>query len=135
MATETDILGIGWSFPPTFTREAGSVEMRTDVQDINESLAILFSTRQGERVLAPEYGSSMERLLFDPMDTGLRTFMRTLISEGITRFEPRIELNDVQLEADNLNGIVRIMVDYTIPGTTKSTNFVYPFYLNQGSNA
>ena len=106
--------------------------MRSDGADITESLEILFSTRLGERFFSPDFGSSLERLVFEPLDANLKAFMRTLLVEGITRYEPRITVNDIMLETDDLQGVVRILVDYTIPGTNNRANFVYPFYLNEG---
>ncbi|RQP08730.1 MAG: hypothetical protein EAS52_24730, partial [Parapedobacter sp.] len=49
-------LGTGWSFPPQFDNEGGSVEMLSDGEDIRSSLEILLSTRPGERVMRPNYG-------------------------------------------------------------------------------
>ena len=134
MANEPSILGTGWSFPPVFTREEGGVEMRSDAEDVNESLEVLFSTRLGERYFAPDFGANLERLVFEPLDASLKAFMRTLLEEGIARYEPRIVVNEIQLETDDLQGLVRITVDYTIPGTNSSINFVYPLFLNEGIN-
>jgi hypothetical protein len=53
MKINTDFLGIGWSFPPEFNQTEGKLAMTTDVEDINNSLIILLSTRPGERVMFP----------------------------------------------------------------------------------
>ena len=108
--------------------------MRSDAEDVNESLEVLFSTRLGERYFAPDFGANLERLVFEPLDASLKAFMRTLLEEGIARYEPRIVVNEIQLETDDLQGLVRITVDYTIPGTNSSINFVYPLFLNEGIN-
>ncbi len=47
----SDFLGRGWSFPPSFIEELGVVEIVADETDIRQSLWILFSTRQRERVM------------------------------------------------------------------------------------
>ncbi|WP_255815952.1 hypothetical protein [Chryseobacterium sp. MA9] len=47
MKINTDFLGTGWSFPPEFNETEGKLAMTTDVEDINNSLKILLSTRPG----------------------------------------------------------------------------------------
>ena len=51
MTNEDSFLGTGWSFPPAFDRESGSVEMVQEEEDIRQSLEILLSTSIGERVM------------------------------------------------------------------------------------
>ena len=99
MAADRSFLGIGWDFPPTFDRSAGGVRMISDEPDIGSSLEILLSTDVGERVMQPRYGCDMHRLLFEPLDTTLRAYMKDLIWTAILYFEPRIILDDVILEA------------------------------------
>ena len=132
MAADRSFLGIGWDFPPTFDRSAGGVRMISDEPDIGSSLEILLSTDVGERVMQPRYGCDMHRLLFEPLDTTLRAYMKDLIWTAILYFEPRIILDDVILEPEPLEGRVVIEIRYTIAGTNTRNNFVYPFYIEEG---
>ena len=63
-----DIIGIGWSFPPSFIKngENGELLMTQGKEDIDRSLEILLNTAFGERVMRPEYGCDLRRFLFDP---------------------------------------------------------------------
>jgi len=132
MPEDLNFLGRGWSFPPTFQRGLCGVEMLTGKADIESSLEILFSTAIGERVMQPRYGCNLDRLLFEPLNTTLQTYMKDLIETAIVFFEPRIILNHVKLEAIELEGLVNIEIDYTVAATNTRHNFVYPFYLNEG---
>ena len=132
--TSRKYIGEGWSFPPTFSKAAGTVMTSTGVDEIQESLSILLSTRLGERVMHPDYGSSMDDLLFEPVDTSLQTLIVDRIEKAILYFEPRIELNNVELLTDQITeGILLLEVEYTIRATNSRFNFVYPFYKNEGS--
>lgn len=128
-----DFIGRGWGFPPTFRKETGGVDMLTGKNDIQSSIEILFSTGIGERVMQPGYGADMERLLFEPMNTTLLTFMANRIEQAILFFEPRVILNRVRLLPVPEEGLVQILVDYTVAGTNTRDNFVYPFYLGEGT--
>lgn len=132
MPDEQSFLGTGWSFPPTFNKSARSVEMSTGVADIEESLSILLSTQVGERVMQPRYGANMDRLLFEPVDTALQTYMEDLLETAILYFEPRIVVEKVDLEPAQEEGIIYVTIEYTIPETNARHNFVYPFYKEEG---
>lgn len=133
MANDRSFLGTGWSFPPTFRRSTRSVEMLSDEYDIQSSLEILLSTRVGERVMQPKYGCNMEKLLFEPLDTTLQAYMKDLIRTAILYFEPRIILESITLEPVVNEGRININIEFTVATTNTRNNFVYPFYLNEGT--
>ncbi len=127
-------LGKGWSFPPEFEKETGSVKMLTDEKDINSSLEILFSTSVGERIMLPKYGANLRDHLFDPVDNSMKAYIKDLIKTAILYFEPRIQLDDITLTAKNEEGLIEITLDYTIRTTNSRYNYVYPFYISEGTN-
>lgn len=124
-------LGRGWSFPPVLT-EYG-VKMSAYEKDIEESLRILFSTSPGERVNRYNYGCPLRRYAFEPISTALIVQIRNDITRAITLFEPRIMLEDVSFEERKAEGLLLILLTYTIIRTNSRNNMVYPFYLNEGT--
>lgn len=128
-------LGTGWSFPPHFDKQARSVEMVSDEQDIKESLMILLTTQLGERVMNPTFGAGMDRMIFEPLTTGLKTYMKDVVEKAVLRFEPRIDLNEVEMEdSGELEGQILITIEFTIRATNSRSNIVFPFYKNEGTN-
>ena len=107
--------------------------MLSDEYDIQSSLEILLSTRVGERVMQPKYGCNMEKLLFEPLDTTLQAYMKDLIRTAILYFEPRIILESITLEPVVNEGRINVNIEFTIATTNTRNNFVYPFYLNEGT--
>ena len=121
-------LGTGWSFPPEFAPEIGVV-MTSDEQDIAASLKILFGTAVGERFLNPKYGLDMREILFEPMDTTLRTFLKDRVKIAILIYEPRINLLNLEIDSPDANdGRLQIVVDYEVRATNSRFNLVFPFY-------
>ena len=102
--------------------------------DIQSSIEIILSTGLGERVMRPEFGASLERMIFDPLDATQQALMRNAVSQSILLFEPRVILNTVTLEPVPEEGLVRILLDYTISGTNTRDNFVFPFYIEEGTD-
>ncbi len=131
MSTENDFIGRGWSFPPAFDSGAAAVEMSSGVEDIHQSLEIIFTTALGERIMNPTFGCNLETMLFEPLNTSNLAYIQNLIETAILYHEPRIDAEAVALRQENNEGILFIEVSYQVRGTNSRFNFVYPFYLNE----
>lgn len=148
--TKQPFRGTGWTFPITFnkipapqslddipeiTAEYCNVDMASDIKDIEQSLTILLTTRPGERVMRPDFGCSLEDLLFEPINESLLTYVRNLIKRSILYYEPRIQLNEIEiLEDENLlEGRLRISIDITVRTTNGRFNYVYDFYKREAT--
>jgi hypothetical protein len=137
MNNQDDIsfLGRGWGFPPTFSKGAKAVGMLQDEEDIKSSLEILLSTKIGERIMQPTFGCNLEHLVFENLDTGLKTYIMDLVRTAILYHEPRIDVEKITLEpTSDTEGIIMIRIDYRIRSTNSRQNYVYPFYIQEGSN-
>jgi len=136
MEISKSFLGTGWSFPPSFIKPSHEVAMLSDEPDIESSLKILLSTRQGERVMRPDYGCNLDELVFEPLTTTFKTYIKDLISTAILYYEPRIDVNRIDLDdTGELDGRILISIDYTVRSTNSRFNFVYPFYKSEGNAA
>ena len=136
MEISKSYLGTGWSFPPSFIKPSHEVAMLSDEPDIESSLKILLSTRQGERVMRPDYGCNLDELVFEPLTTTFKTYIKDLISTAILYYEPRIDVNRIDLDdTGELDGRILISIDYTVRSTNSRFNFVYPFYKSESNAA
>jgi hypothetical protein len=128
-------LGRGWSFPPAFSRIRNGVEMLEEEADIVSSLEILLSTTPGERVMLPQYGCNLNELLFESLDTRMKTLMADKIESAILYYESRINLESVRLdESQEIEGVVLIEIIYRVKATNSRFNFVYPYYRLEGTD-
>lgn len=128
-------LGTGWGFPPKFSNITPGVEMISNEDDIQSSLEILLTTRQGERVMRPEYGCNLDELIFEPLTTTFKTYIKDLVATAILYYEPRIDVNKIDLDdTGELEGQILIIIDYTVSATNSRFNFVFPFYKNESTD-
>jgi phage baseplate assembly protein W len=127
-------LGTGWSFPPNFDYTGNLVDMTSDETDIQLSLQILLSTRQGERVMLPDYGCNLDEMVFEPMTTTFKTYISEMVKTAILHYEARIDLNSVTVDDSNeVNGVIVLIIDYTVRTTNSRFNFVFPYYKLEGT--
>ena len=129
-------LGVGWSFPPQFHRHADGlgVKLVMEEDDIAESLRILLSTSPGERLMQPSYGCGLHKMVFETINQSTITRLKDLIERAVLFFEPRITLESIDIDTENvLEGMLKIRLNYTVRKTNSRSNIVYPFYYLEGS--
>jgi len=134
MKINTDFLGTGWSFPPEFNQIEGKLAMTSDVEDINNSLMILLSTRPGERVMLPNYGCDLQEMLFKPLDLTLITQMKGIVERAILYHEPRIKILSIEIDTQNdIEGEILIQINYEVRNTNTRSNMVFPYYKREAT--
>jgi hypothetical protein len=130
-------LGTGWKFPVSFEKNAGNEcknRMSKAEQDIAESLTILFTTRPGERVMRPNYGASLEDLVFEPANVSLLAYIEELIRQSILYYEPRIELLHIKLDSSQyMEGVILIDLVIKVRSTNNRFNYVYDYYRREAT--
>ncbi|HEY1164026.1 MAG TPA: GPW/gp25 family protein [Chitinophaga sp.] len=128
-------LGTGWSFPPSFDKLDASVEMVSDVADIEESIRIILSTIPGERLMQPDFGCDIKKLVFEIADTWLVSELNHIIYHALLQYEPRINFIGLTVaDRSQQAGVLYVQLTYTIIATNTRHNMVYPFYYQEGTN-
>lgn len=137
MAVDQSFLGRGWSFPPQFSEEMGTVELVSAETDINQSLHILLSTSLGERVMQPTYGCNLIDYQFEPVNSNLLAFVKGVVERAMLFHEPRIFVENIEVSQpgsfDLIEGKLTIDIDYRIIETNSRFNYVYDFYLKEAN--
>ena len=125
-----DFLGVGWAFPVDIDRRNGRVAVARDEQDIEQAIQLILGTAPGERPMRPEFGCGVHDFVFDTIDAGTVARMETEIRAALDRWEPRVEVTDVQFDLSGADtGRLLIQIDYRIRATNHMRNLVYPFYV------
>jgi uncharacterized protein len=135
MDDQKQFIGVGWQFPIEFNPVTKNVVLLSGEDVIKNSLDVLFATNAGERIMQPDYGSDLSDFVFENLSKSAITYMQAIISDAILFYEPRIILNDVEIEpmlSDPAR--IEIRIDYTISSTNNRYNYVYPYYLKEATN-
>ena len=127
----TDFLGVGWSFPVKPGPD-GDIALAEYEESVRQSVWIILGTSPGERLMRPDFGCGLDDLVFS---VGSAHTVGRLVAEvrrGLTLWEPRLDLLDVQVTPDEVVGnTLLIQITYRIRATNNVFNLVYPFYLEQ----
>lgn len=129
MSDAADFIGRGIAFPLRVD-QSGSIATTSAVDGIDSSLRLVLMTAPGERVMRPDFGCRIWELLFEPINANTLGLMAVAVREAVSRWEPRVELEDVRVVPDpGSEGRVHIHIDYLVRTTNDRRNLVYPFYV------
>jgi len=87
-----------------------------DKAAIFQSITALLMTNKGERPFKPDLGSGIRESLFEPLDYATGGLIRGQVIDCINRYEPRISLDNVIVEPDDLNNGYNVEIFFTIVG-------------------
>ncbi len=135
-------LGVGVNFPvgpPAIAADRetkGAIAAASYEESVRQSVWIVLGTAKGERVMRPDFGCGIYDLVFEPTTPGTLGKISQAVRNDLLRFEPRIEVIDVQVTPENdpeLGQKLLISLDYRVRTTNNVFNLVYPFYLERSA--
>ncbi len=68
------------------------IDLAEDDEAVRQSILLLLSTRPGERLMRPEYGCNLHKLVFAPNDDTTAGIAVYYVRRALLQFEPRIEI-------------------------------------------
>lgn len=93
------LFGRGISFPPRVGPD-GRVVRSEGETNIRESIRVILLTEQNERLMLPDFGGGLGLFLFEPNTVATRRQIQERIVSALTRWEQRIVIQSVDVEAD-----------------------------------
>lgn len=84
-------------YNPPFMADDEILPFQINLRLIKNDLIQLIKTIPGERVMAPSFGIGLQMNLFELLDDGLETTIKNNISNAISEYDERIELQDIMI--------------------------------------
>jgi phage baseplate assembly protein W len=130
-------LGVGWNFPIGVYlsgENAGKLQLAAYEESVRQAIWIILSTAKGERAMRPEFGCGIYDLVFELNSASTAGRIAQAVRKALLEFEPRIDVRDIQVQAQNSGEVLLISIDYEVRATNNIFNLVYPFYLERSAN-
>ena len=89
-----------------------------DKSAIAQAIKSLLLTRKGERPFKPNFGSGLQKSLFEPLDYGSAVLIKNEINTSLSIYEPRIVVRKINCLVDYNNNGYDIELEYKIKGRT-----------------
>jgi len=94
-------------FGPILPRDSGTPNPQTwnfdldaDLRLIQSNLKMLLITAKGERVMLPNYGTNLKRIIFELNVATIETFLQQEIAQAVAMWEPRVTLQTIFIERE-----------------------------------
>ena len=125
-------LGVGVGFPFQFDA-SGAIPTAQYEESVRQSVWIILGTAKGERVMRPDFGCGIYDLVFEVNSASTSGRVAQAVREALLINEPRIDVRNVQVDAQDGGEMLLIDVEYQVRATNNVFNLVYPFYLERSA--
>jgi hypothetical protein len=99
----------------------GRVETVEADASVRQAVLLLLSTTPGERVMRPDYGCDLRRLVFSPNDATTAGLAAHYVRQALRRFEPRIEVLRLDAAPDpGEPGRLEIRLEYRVKASQRT---------------
>ncbi len=113
----------------------GSIAMVQDRDSVRQAILLLLSTIPGERVMRPEYGCQLHRLVFSPNDETTAGLAIHYVRQALDQWEPRIDVLRLDAERDHDNPErLTISLAYRVRATQQTDTTTFSFNLAGGES-
>ena len=123
---------LGVPYPITIDA-SGLLHVQHGVDQIKSDLLVLLLTNPGERVMLPDYGTDLRKLIFEPNDAILQQKAVNIIAQSIRTWEPRVVIDQIsvtsKVDKDDINplddltnqeNILKIIINFFDPENIQS---------------
>jgi uncharacterized protein len=108
--------------------------MVEDHDSVRQAILLLLSTLPGERVMRPDYGCQLHRLVFSPNDETTAGLAIHYVRQALDLWEPRIEVLRLDAERNPENSEqLTISLDYRVWATQQIDATTFSFSLSGGN--
>jgi len=100
---------------------------------VRQAILLLLSTIPGERVMRPEYGCQLHRLVFSPNDETTAGLAIHYVRQALDLWEPRIDVLrlDAERNAEDPEQLT-ISLEYRVRATQQIDTTTFSFNLSGG---
>lgn len=103
------------------------VVSKYDLDAIKTAVRNILNTNKGEKLFNPLFGADLRKYLFELMTPSLKMLVRKQIKEEISFWEPRVNVDEVQISQTSGLGELRITLLFSLknnPAITDSVSVV-----------
>jgi len=104
------------SFPFRIGKDGRTAQVSAPEEHIREEIIQLVLTNPGERVVNPEFGGGVRRLVFENADEVTGGMTKAILTQAVSRYlGHRVTLEDLTVTIENET--IEVDINYRIAGT------------------
>jgi len=79
-----------------------------DLRVLASNIKMLLITAKGERIMSPDYGTNLKRIIFELNVASVEGILQQEIAQAVARWEPRVTLQSLVVERDANRRLVTV---------------------------
>lgn len=108
----------------------GGIEMVEDHASVRQAIFILITTIPGERVMRPDYGCDLHKLIFSPNDNTTAGLAIYYVRQAIDRWEPRVQVTYIDADPHPEEpGRLDILLEYRLRRADRTEQITFSINL------
>lgn len=117
---------IGLQWPSSRSSSTPYFSQSTGYSLIKDQVTQFILTKKGERLMLPDFGTTLMNFVFEPFTNVLAGILATEIKGGLVRYAPNIKVNRIRFfQSDNLHGFGMPGIEVQVSvSPVKSTNII-----------
>jgi hypothetical protein len=108
----------------------GGIEMVDEHASVRQAILLLLSTVPGERVMRPDYGCDLHKLIFSPNDNTTAGLAIHYVRQALDRWEPRIQVTNLDADPNPQEpGRLDIILEYRLRAVQRTDELAFTINL------
>lgn len=91
----------GWKFPIEIDKNTGKIKTIEDNDNVKQAVKIILGTQKHERKVFPNFGTDLRAFMFEIVDPGFVSTLKTSISSSLKLWESHIRDLNVSIKASS----------------------------------
>ena len=117
--SEKSLVGLNSSLSPKSS--GGIFSKQYGIHLIKSNLIDLLTTKKGDRVMLPQYGTNVHLAVFEPLDEFLKRDIQNEILMAIATYEPRVDVLNLTVQETETTEEYSLLLANAKPGLALST--------------
>lgn len=106
------------------------IQVSKDLNAINNGIYNMFLFDLGERILLPEFGNSIYKYLYEPVNDITGGLISDEIYEMFRKWEPRVKIHRINVRAMPDQNQYSILILYSVPALNPSQTLKFNIAVN-----
>jgi phage baseplate assembly protein W len=104
----------GIEFPINYSKKTANLTTNTSIDNIKQSIRLIILTEKGERFFDGNFGCSMNRFMFEPINEEVILDIGKEIEQSVIENESRVRDLRVEVEQGSQDGELKIHVCFKV---------------------
>lgn len=106
-------IAVGWPLLPVPDAE-GRIDWPDPATSVRQMIEVILRTTPGEQLMRPAFGAGLEAMIHEPNTLTTRARIHDAISDAVRRYEPRIILDQVDVDTGDDPREVLVTLSYRL---------------------